>query len=72
MLGDFQRFEVSTNEQGGFAFENIHEGKRYVLEVRCVAPKLDGVAAKRRFIWKKMEVFGGKAAFYRLYVGTGD
>ncbi len=72
MLGDFTRFEVSTNEQGIFAFQNVFESKRYVLEARCVKPKADEVDSGKHVIWKKIEVFACKDADYVIYVGTED
>lgn len=72
MLGDFTRFEVSTNEQGIFTFQNIFEGKRYVLAARCVKSKTDEVDSEKRVIWKKIEVVASKDADYVIYVGTKD
>ena len=72
MLGDFTRFEVSTNEQGIFTFQNVFAGKRYVLEARCVKPKVDEVDSGKRVIWKKIELFASKDADYVIYVGTKD
>ena len=72
MLGDFQQFEVSTNKHGIFEFQNVFEGRRYVLEVRCIALKTDKIDSERRVVWKKVEVFASKDAEYVIYVGKED
>ena len=72
MLGDFQRFEVSTNEYGAFEFQNVFEGERYVLAIRCVDPNTGEVGSKKRVIRKHVEVFAGQDVNCVIYVGKED
>ena len=71
-LVDFQQFDVNTNAQGVFEFQNVFEGGRYLLEIRCVDPNTGEVGSKKRVIRKHVEVFAGQDVNCVIYVGKED
>ena len=71
-LGDFQKFDININAHGVFKLQDVFEGGRYLLEIRCTDPNTNKIGYKKRVIRKQIEVFAGQGVNCVIYVGKED